>query len=52
MKLFEQQDDAGVRRKSKTAKLLRRMNHKRERAAANRDPEFPSSYNRYHGYAL
>lgn len=37
MKLFEKQDDQGSKRKSKTAKLLRRMKNKRERKTFNKD---------------
>jgi hypothetical protein len=52
MKLFEKQDDQGLKRRSKTAKQLRRMKNKRERAAAKQDPERPASYGRYCGWAL
>jgi hypothetical protein len=52
MKLFEQQDDKGIGRRSRTAKLLRRMKHKRERKAAKMDPERKATYNKFKGYVL
>lgn len=52
IKLFPQQDDKGYRRKSRTAKLFRRMKHKRERMAARLNPETPANYNRYCGWEL
>ena len=52
MKLFEQQDDKGIRRRSRTSKLMRRMKHKRERRAAKENPEHAPTYNRFKGYVL
>lgn len=54
MKLFEKQDDQGhpQYRRPKTAKLLRRMKNKRERAEAHRNPEHPPTYGRYRGWVL
>lgn len=52
MKIFEQQDDQGLPRRSKTAKKLRRMKHKRERAKAKQDPECVPTYKKFRGYTL
>jgi hypothetical protein len=52
MKLFEQQDDKGIGRRSRTAKTLCRMKHKRERKAAKLEPDRRPTYNRFKGYVL
>lgn len=53
MKLFEQQDDKGLKKKSRTNKELRKLKHREERRAAKRklDDHTPT-YKKYHGYAL
>lgn len=50
MKLFEKQDDQGMKRKSRTRKIFRRMKHKRERAAAKQNPDHVSTYGKYRGW--
>jgi len=52
MKLGEQQDDRGTKRRPKINKLRRRWKHKAERRAAKLDPETMPRYNKYSGYAL
>lgn len=52
MKLFEKQDNQGLKRRSKTAKLMRRMKNKRERAAAKLNPERPATYRANKGWVL
>ena len=52
MRLFEQQDDRGQKRRAGTPKKLRRMKHKRERMAAKLDPERPATYKKFRGYVL
>lgn len=52
MKLFEKQDDRGTKRKSKTAKIMRRFKNKRERAMAKRNPEHAPTYRVNRGWVL
>lgn len=50
VKLFEQEDKKIAKRGRRTAKLLRRMKHKRERHAAKGDPDHLPTYKRYCGW--
>jgi hypothetical protein len=52
MKLFEKQDNQGLPRRPKSAKIARRMKNKRERAQAKRNPETVPAYGKNRGWVL
>ena len=52
MRLYEKQDDQGLKRRSRHTKLMRAKKHRVERRRAKRDPECMPCYNKHRGWVL